>query len=101
MHNHCINKLLNIKEVIIKKIVHADTFVEIFLETKPKIHVCPVCGSLTKRVHDYRIQTIKDLPFQLKHCYLVLENADTPVPVANVSTKTTISYPNISGGHPD
>ena len=73
MHNHCINKLLNIEGVIVKKVVHADTFVEIHLETKPKEHVCPVCGALTKRIHDYRLQTIKDLPFQLKHCYLVLK----------------------------
>ena len=73
MHNHCINKLLNIEEVIVKKIVHADTFLKIYLEIKPKKHVCPVCGALTKRTHDYRMQSIKDLPFQLKHCYLVLK----------------------------
>ena len=73
MHNHCINKLLNIEGVIVKKIVHADTFLKIYLETKPKEHICPVCGALTKRIHDYRMQTIKDLPFQLKHCYLVLK----------------------------
>lgn len=73
MHNHCINKLLNIEEVIVKKIIHADTFVKIHLETKPKVHSCPACGSATKRIHDYRMQTIKDLPFQLKHCYLILK----------------------------
>jgi len=73
MHNHCINKLLNIEEVIVKNIVHADAFVKIHLETKPKEHVCPACGTLTKRIHDYRMQTIKDLPFQLKHSYLILK----------------------------
>lgn len=73
MHNHCINNLLNIEEVIVKKVIHADTFVNIYLETKPKAHCCPSCGSVTKRIHDYRMQTIKDLPFQLKHCYLVLK----------------------------
>ena len=73
MHNHCINKLLNIEEVIVKKVIHSDTFVKIYLETKPKEHVCPSCGAFTKRIHDYRMQTIKDLPFQLKHCYLVLK----------------------------
>lgn len=73
MHNHCINKLLNIEDVIVKKVVHADTFVKIYLETTPKEHSCPVCGALTKRIHDYRMQTIKDLPFQLKHCYLLLK----------------------------
>ena len=72
MHNHCINKLLNIEDVIVKKIIHSDSYVKIMLETKPKEHLCPACGKLTKRIHDYRIQTIKDLPFQLKHCYLIL-----------------------------
>lgn len=72
MHNHCINKLLNIEEVIVKKVVHADSFVQIHLETKPSGQLCPSCGALTKRIHDYRMQTIKDLPFQTKHCYLVL-----------------------------
>ena len=72
MHNHCINKLLNIEEVIVKKVIHSDSFVKILLETTPKEHICPVCGKPTKRIHDYRTQTIKDLPFQLKHCYLVL-----------------------------
>ena len=73
MHNYFINKLLNLEDVIVKKVVHADTFVKIHLETKPKEHICPNCGALTKRVHDYRIQLIKDLPFQLKHCYLLLK----------------------------
>lgn len=45
---------------------------KIYIETKPKEHVCPCCGFTTKRIHDYRLQTIKDLPFQMKHCYLVL-----------------------------
>lgn len=72
MHNHCINKLINIEGVIVKNIIHGDSFVKLFLETKPKLHSCPVCGRLTKRIHDYRMQSIKDLPFQLKHCYLIL-----------------------------
>lgn len=72
MHNHCINKLLNIEDVIVKKVEHADTFTKIYLETKPKEHICPFCHAPPRRVHDYRSQVIKDLPFQLKHCYLVL-----------------------------
>lgn len=72
MHNHCINKLLNLKEVKIKNIIHADSFIKIYIQTDPKEHECPNCGSLTKKVHDYRVQTIKDLPFQEKDCYLVL-----------------------------
>lgn len=73
MHNHCINQLLNLEGVIVKKIIHADFFVKIYLETKPSQQICPHCGASTKKIHDYRSQTIKDLPLQLKHCYLVLK----------------------------
>lgn len=72
MHSHCINNLLDLKDVIVKKVEHSNSSVRIFLETKPREHTCPKCGSSTRRVHDYRMQTIKDLPFQMKHCFLVL-----------------------------
>lgn len=72
MHNHYINKPIKYWRCNCKKIDHANTFVKIFLETKPHAQICPCCGSTTKHVHDYRYQTIKDLPFQLMHCYLVL-----------------------------
>ena len=67
-----IKDLLDLKDVIITKTVHADKYVNFFLDTKPKPHICPVCGNSTTKIHDYRWQTIKDLPFQLKNCYLVL-----------------------------
>jgi transposase len=67
-----IKDLLNLEDVIITKIVHANKSVKFFLDTKPKPHICPNCGNSTTKIHDYRWQTIKDLPFQLKDCYLVL-----------------------------
>ena len=72
MHNHCINKLLDLEDVLVKKIVHADKYVEIHIETKPTEQICPNCGAKVTHIHDYRIQTIKDLPLQMKDCYLVL-----------------------------
>ena len=72
MHNYCINKLLDLKGVKIKNITHVDTFIKLYLETNPSEHICPNCGKQTKRVHDYREQKIKDLPFQLKDCFLIL-----------------------------
>ena len=59
MHSHCINKLINIKDVIVKKVIHSDTYVKIYLETKPSEQTCPACGAVTERIHDYRSQTIK------------------------------------------
>ena len=49
MHNHCINKLLDLEDVLVKKVVHADTLVKIFIETKPKEHVCPYPDLFSKR----------------------------------------------------
>jgi transposase len=42
------------------------------LETKPTEQPCPFCGTITSKIHDYRIQTIRDIPFQLKPVNLVL-----------------------------
>lgn len=72
MYSYCINKLLDLEGVIVKKITHADHLVKIYIETKPTVHSCPSCGAQTKRIHDYRFQEIKDLPLQLKHSILVL-----------------------------
>lgn len=73
MHSHYINKLLNLKDIIIKKIEHSDSSVYMYIETKPRDHVCPNCGSGTKQIHDYRWQKIKDLPLQFKNTYLILK----------------------------
>lgn len=73
MISNYINKLLNIEDVFINNIIHKEKSIEIFITTKPKLHSCPSCGRQTKRVHDYRKQKIKDIPFQLKDCYLILK----------------------------
>jgi len=67
-----IKELLGLEDVFITKTIHADNYVIFHVKTKPKEHVCPKCESATSRVHDYRQQKIKDLPFQLKQAYLVL-----------------------------
>lgn len=73
MHSHYTKNLLNLEDILIKKVIHADHFVEIHIETKAKSQICPSCGKETSRIHDYRTQRIKDLPFQFKHCYLILK----------------------------
>ena len=72
MHSNSINKLLNLKEVKVKKIIHGENTVQIYLETQPREHICPSCGATTKKIHDYREQVIKDLPFQFKNTLLIL-----------------------------
>jgi len=49
-----------------------DSSIKIFIETDPKEHVCPSCNKATSKIHDYRNQVIKDLPFQFKNTFIVL-----------------------------
>ena len=55
-------KLLNLEDVIITNVENISEELHIFIELPRKAHTCPVCGSVTDRVHDYRMQTIKDVP---------------------------------------
>ncbi len=72
MHSHLIKDLLNLEGVIVKKVSHSDEDVVIMLETKAKLQICPACGAKTGRIHDYRMQYVKDLPLQEKRCFLGL-----------------------------
>ena len=70
MHNNYIKELLGFKDVKIKKIEDHKTSITIHIETKQTSHICPCCGNHTSKVHDYRIQTVKDMPILFKHTLL-------------------------------
>lgn len=55
-------KLLNLEDVIITKVENISDQLHIAIELPRRKHVCPCCGAETDRVHDYRMQTIKDVP---------------------------------------
>ena len=55
-------KLLNLEDVIITGVENITAQLHIYIELPRIEHVCPVCGALTDRIHDYRIQTVKDIP---------------------------------------
>lgn len=55
-------KLLNLEDVIITKVENISEEVHVYLELPRVKHRCPACGTLTDRVHDYRMQIIKDVP---------------------------------------
>ena len=56
------SKLLDLEDVIITKVENISNQLHINIELPRKQHVCPVCGAVTDRIHDYRMQTIKDIP---------------------------------------
>lgn len=55
-------KLLDLVDVIITKVENFSEEVHVYLELPRIKHRCPACGALTDRVHDYRMQIIKDVP---------------------------------------
>ena len=55
-------KLLNLEDVIFTNVENRSEGLHIYVELPRKKHTCPACGSVTDRVHDYRMQTVKDVP---------------------------------------
>lgn len=56
------SKLLNLEDVIITDVKNIDNQLHIHIELPRTSHICPACGAVTDRIHDYRMQVIKDVP---------------------------------------
>ena len=65
-------KLLGLEDVIVKKVYDDAEGCHVELELPRRVHICPCCGESTDRIHDYRMQKIKDLPISGKNTYLHL-----------------------------
>ena len=53
-------KLLNLEDMIITNVENFSEEVHVYLELPRLKHCCLACGALTDRVHDYRMQIIKE-----------------------------------------
>lgn len=60
------NTLLGLKDVIVTKLISDEKSISIFIDQQRKSVCCPSCSTITARVHDYRWQSIKDIPIQGK-----------------------------------
>ena len=65
-------KLLGLEDVIVKNVYDDAEGCHVELELPRRVHICPCCGESTNRIHDYRMQKIKDLPISGKNTYLHL-----------------------------
>ncbi len=72
MHDNIIAELLDLQEVKISEVRNESSLVEIYIENKVKSHECPKCKNITRSIHDYRMQRIKDVSIMLKLVILVL-----------------------------
>ena len=55
-------EFLNLEDVIITNVENISDQLHISIELPCRKHICPCCGAVTDRVHDYRMQVIKDVP---------------------------------------
>lgn len=65
-------ELIGIKDIIVTNIKHLDLEIHIDFEMKRKEHYCPRCHNPTDKIHDYRVQTIKEISIFSKKTYLHL-----------------------------
>ena len=61
-----IANILDLEEVMIQNVENIQGELHIYLELPVKEHICPCCGQRTTYIHDYRNQTIKDIPLGRK-----------------------------------
>ena len=66
------SKLLRLEAVIVKNVYENESGCCIEIELPRQKHICPRCQSETERIHDYRIQRVKDLDTHGVHTYLYL-----------------------------
>lgn len=64
--------VLGLQEVNVKKVENYEKETRIEIEVKRKPQRCPKCGNYTNRIHDYRKQTVKDLPAYGKKVTLIV-----------------------------
>ena len=83
MYPNYTKAFLNLEGVSIKKVVQADSFIKIFIQSQPVEQTCPCCGAKTKRIHDYRLQEVQDIPLLGNQVSLRLTSFHKRFPLTN------------------
>ena len=75
--------MFGIQENLVKKVERGQNFINFFIETKPKLHICPSCNHYTNKVHDYRIQKIQHIKVGQIQSYIILNKRRYVCPHCN------------------
>lgn len=70
--HHYTEILLGFKDMRVTKVTTDNMSITIYLEQLRTPHSCPACATSTDTVHDYRVQTIRDIPMLGKSVLLVV-----------------------------
>ena len=63
VHMNDLARILGIYDAKVKLKSINDHTISFYIYTDTKPHICPHCNLSTSKVHDYRMQKIKDIPF--------------------------------------
>lgn len=65
--DNCITKFLDLGNVLVENVQSNLNSIIVDVSTLVKEVVCPQCGHTTKKVHDYRVQKVRDIPYNGKY----------------------------------
>ena len=87
LYKHFTEKMLGMQGVLIENIKSTDNTIHVYCKLERKLHKCPCCGNFTDKIHDYRVQVIKDIPAFGNKCFFILKREDTVVPAVRALPK--------------
>lgn len=64
---------LGIKDILVDSIQELSNEIHVAVSTLPSNPCCPCCNKPATRIHDYRYQRVKDLPYRNKYVVLMLK----------------------------
>ena len=73
IQDNYITEFLDLKGIQVKKLERKEKGIFLHITTKAKTQNCPCCNNKTNKIHDYRTQTIKDVPYHHQMVYFVLK----------------------------
>ena len=73
LYKHFTEKILGLQDILIENIKNTDNTIHVYCKLERKLHKCPCCGNFTDKIHDYRVQIIKDIPAFGKFVFIHLK----------------------------
>ena len=61
LYSDCIENLLQLEDIIVTNIQCIEKEMHVHMHMEKRYHHCPRCNTLTSKVHDYRIQLVRDV----------------------------------------
>ena len=61
LYTNYTEELTGLKDILIKSLERGSNFLHIHVQMHQRVHKCPRCNHSTSKVHDYRVQRIKDV----------------------------------------